>query len=151
MPWLCRKWGRHITESPPSFQYENFLFGHHKTFPPSLLSRNACHHVLYYRFLVHLALLNSTVRQILVPFRTFWCSIFVFVLFVLAFRAIEWCEGSDINPRFAVPSHTHDSYRVSGRNWGRSTPNGTFQAVFSVDVVVLIGERQVFLTTVSGF
>ena len=81
--WLYRKRGRHITKSPPSFQYEKCLFGYHTTFSPNFLSGNACHHVLYYRILVHLAPLNSAVRQLLVSFRSFWCSIFVFVLLLL--------------------------------------------------------------------
>ena len=79
-PWLWRKRGRHITESPPSFQYEHFLFGHHKTFLSSLLGQNAYQQVLYYRIIVHLVFLNSAVRQVLVPFRTFWCSILVLCL-----------------------------------------------------------------------
>ena len=103
-PWLCRKRGRHITKSSPSFQCENCLFGYHKTFSPSLLTRNACHHVLQYRIGVHLGSLNSAVRQVLVPFRTFWCSIFVFVLLYLLFERSKWCEGSDFKPRFAVPA-----------------------------------------------
>ena len=103
-PWLCRKRGRHITESPPSFQYENCLLGYHKTFSPSFLSGNACHHVLYYRVLIHLALLNSALHQLLVTFRSFWCSIFVFVLLLLLLERSKWCEGSDFKPRFAVPA-----------------------------------------------
>ena len=77
-PWLCRKRGRHITKSPPSFQYEKCLFGYHTTFSPRFLSGNACHHILYYRILVHLDSLNSAVRQLLVSLRSFRCSIFVF-------------------------------------------------------------------------
>ena len=88
-PRLCRKRGRNITESPPFFQYENFLFGHHKTFSLSLWCGNAYHHVLYCWILVHLAFLNSAVRQLLASFRTFWCFIYVFVLGVFVFRAIE--------------------------------------------------------------
>ena len=102
--WLCRKRGRHITKSPPSFQYENFLFGHHKTFSSGLLSGNAYHHVLYYRILVHLAFLNSAVRQLLASFRTFWCFIFVFVLLLLLLDDRNDVKLADFKPRFAVPA-----------------------------------------------
>ena len=128
-PWLCRKRGRHITKSPPSFQYEKCLFGYHTTFSPSFLSGNACHHVLYYRILVHLAPLNSAVRQLLVSFRSFWCSIFVFVLLVLPLERSKWCEGSDFKPRFAVPalcSEGRTFVRVSARRraWTGSERRG---------------------------
>ena len=103
-PWLCRKRGRNITKSPPSFQYEKCLFGYHTTFSPSFLSGNACHHVLYYRILVHLAFLNSAVRQLLVLFRTFWCSIFVFVLLLLLLDDRNDVKEADFKPRFAVPA-----------------------------------------------
>ena len=103
-PWLCRKRGRHITKSSPSFQCENCLFGYHKTFFPSLLTRNACHHVLLYRMGVHLALLNSAVRQLLVSFRPFWCSIFVFVLLLLLLDDQNDVKEADFKPRFAVPA-----------------------------------------------
>ena len=102
-PRLCRNRGRHITELPPSFQCEKCLFGYHKTSPQRFLSQNACRRVLYYRVLVYLALLNGAVCQLLVLFRTFWCSIFAPLLLWLPFeRWIIW--GSDFKPRFAVPA-----------------------------------------------
>ena len=128
-PWLCRELGWYITESPPFFQYENFLFGHHKTFPSSLLGQNAYHHVLYYRIFVHLAFLNSAVRQLLVSFRPFWCSIFVFVLLLLLLDDRNDVKEADFKPRFAVPalcSEGRTFVRVSARRraWTGSERRG---------------------------
>ena len=103
-PRLCRKRGRNITESPPFFQYENFLFGHHKTFSLSLLSQNACHHVLKYRIGVHLPFFNSAVRQLLASLWTFWCFSFVFVLLLLLLDDRNDVKEADFKPRFAVPA-----------------------------------------------
>jgi len=102
-----------------------------KLSPEAFWAKITYHHVPYYRIFVHLAFLNSAVRQLLVLFRTFWCSIFVFVLLLLLLDDRNDVKEADFKPRFVVSIVYHDSYRVSGQNWGQSTPNGTFQAVFT--------------------
>ena len=73
------------------------FFGYNKTFSPSFLSQNEYHHILYPPINLFLPVLNFSIRQLLMSFRTVLCSIFVLCLLARLmsyFTFFEFCEAS---------------------------------------------------------